>query len=1040
MTVASLWKALDRAGCGKPVDANDLRNHHNHLQKFSPFNPPTPCRPPTLAVDLSIWICESLTSRAMSENHMDPTLHLVYTRTLFLLNLGIQLVGVLEGKRRVRTTGEASEQFQKRRSGTAFWAACQKCEELLKYLGVPVVRASAEGEALCAFLNDKGTVDGVISNDGDCFLFGAKVIYTKFSLENIRQGNVMRYDISSLRAMLDDDDRDDADKFGQEDPSCQDSGVVSLTRNDLIAFAILTGSDIAGCGIEKVGCRKALRFIRKAQLDNPMRTQDAALIELLSWGKVARVDGVSGKEVEKSGPCCSSCCHAGNKKSHLKHGCQKCGTCPGEPCLPASPGAKFRKKLKAKVMGMNHSFDPESITYIYKSPNAGQLPLTLFGKTAADVRMQKPDLSGLLRSSLVIRGRSYVESRNYILKSLPPLLAKVTLSSRTRENGSSETMKLPMNQNVPTAKEILRELTRLGKPCYEVSWTVNATVSDKEGNPVDNFEFTTVENQQVVQTKLPTLLEEYRNSMKLKSKQGNAEQMRRQEFLESMLRKFESSQADQVAIVPKSTRAFQVAKANSKRDNTLPQVIVVDNTSAGLSPPRHPHSVGLQNGDMSDDAQQLLRFINPPHHKTKPRTTVLTEEESSYDGSSIRTSDFLEPKHCDSSPYKLTTTPGHLHFIRSQKIKFIPKPDFTLALSPPKTSWLDKSPPLKKPCDVETPLQLAPPQPLNLGLLFSKSLKIGREEPLKEARDSIPTTARLPSNPQSIFHEVESKCSPGDRIGSPTCYIYDEGMPFMAQPRHMEEFPNECAEENPSFTFGATRWESPPEDSARDEFVHFQVEDRVRCYYGDCNCGPSYESVSLREADTYENTFVTTDKRWQPCSTGPEHENATTNAGLRGIPSDCDLWQEACRKAEVSPWSESFYNSVVSPPPGQELCGKSEWISPPLCSLGSNRDVARSANRYDDIPLQGFHGNEGPMMATCFDRIDEPPPRSYLPAGLRVSFQPELGAESRSPHAVPVSGCGDGVHGDPDIVQAAMARLEKKCNFSRAHLEYKGFL
>jgi len=37
-------------------------------------------------------------------------------------------------------------------------------------LGVPVIRANAKAEALCALLDSLGLVDGVISNDGDCFL------------------------------------------------------------------------------------------------------------------------------------------------------------------------------------------------------------------------------------------------------------------------------------------------------------------------------------------------------------------------------------------------------------------------------------------------------------------------------------------------------------------------------------------------------------------------------------------------------------------------------------------------------------------------------------------------------------------------------------------------------------------------------------------------------------------------------------------------------------------------------------------------------
>ena len=111
--------------------------------------------------------------------------------------------------------GSSGDKFRKRRGGAPFWTACQRCEEMLQYIGVPVVRAKAEGEALCALLNQKGIVDAVISNDGDCLLFGAKVLYTKFSIDNLEQSRVMRYDADDIRAVVDDDDADKYDETRQ---------------------------------------------------------------------------------------------------------------------------------------------------------------------------------------------------------------------------------------------------------------------------------------------------------------------------------------------------------------------------------------------------------------------------------------------------------------------------------------------------------------------------------------------------------------------------------------------------------------------------------------------------------------------------------------------------------------------------------------------------------------------------------------------------------------------------------------------------------
>lgn len=49
-------------------------------------------------------------------------------------------------------------------------------QELLKLLGMPVLRARGEAEALCAQLNSEGFVDACITADSDAFLFVAKCV------------------------------------------------------------------------------------------------------------------------------------------------------------------------------------------------------------------------------------------------------------------------------------------------------------------------------------------------------------------------------------------------------------------------------------------------------------------------------------------------------------------------------------------------------------------------------------------------------------------------------------------------------------------------------------------------------------------------------------------------------------------------------------------------------------------------------------------------------------------------------------------------
>nr|XP_027208678.1 flap endonuclease GEN-like 2 isoform X1 [Penaeus vannamei] len=49
--------------------------------------------------------------------------------------------------------------------------------QVLRGLGAPVVRSEGEAEKLCAWLDQRGVVDGVISSDSDAFLYGAGTVY-----------------------------------------------------------------------------------------------------------------------------------------------------------------------------------------------------------------------------------------------------------------------------------------------------------------------------------------------------------------------------------------------------------------------------------------------------------------------------------------------------------------------------------------------------------------------------------------------------------------------------------------------------------------------------------------------------------------------------------------------------------------------------------------------------------------------------------------------------------------------------------------------
>ncbi|KAL3944272.1 MAG: hypothetical protein SGBAC_001666 [Bacillariaceae sp.] len=685
MTVSSLWKALDRAGCGKPVGVKELQEHDSFHGRTNPWNvndkPDSKC--PTLAVDLSIWICEALTCSAFERCKTDSSLHLVYTRTVKLLSLGIKLVVVVEGKRRSRHQ-EGDDSFRKRRSGTPFWNACQRCGQMLKLLGVPVVRAKAEGEALCALLNAKGIVDGVISNDGDCLLYGAKVLYTKFSLDNLEKKMVMRYDCSNIQACVDDDDGNEYDN--EREPK----EIVTLDQSDLIAFAILTGSDAVGAGLPKVGCRKAIRFIKKCQLDNPLKRKHAAMDELKSWARAALVAKAANPadrcahddepQAKTKQTCCSCCGHPGTKAKHQKHGCALCSTEPGEPCFALSPGAKFRTAMRKKAMTMEVDFDPESVIKVYQSPNDNQIPLPLLGKSSTTLQMANPNFQGFQEFPMVIRGQNLSESREYLKQSLSSRMARnALLNIDLCENAAAPTSKkLPSSKTKPEPRKINKTMVRGGKPSFEVEWVVKATVTDSEGNPMNEFIFATIEEQQMVKTRYPKLLEEFETKEKERAKQGSAEQEKRRAFLDLLCTGCDpKEESKQKAEVRKAAgRCFREDKrasfgvsepAVTEKDDLHMNPIDMEisfikchdltKKSGGKRKGKRKQSV------WGDDADILLRFVG-----SKP-TEMAKEDDCTLvctDDCSIATVKRTEADVSDSKSPNLLT-PGHLHFLGAKR-------------------------------------------------------------------------------------------------------------------------------------------------------------------------------------------------------------------------------------------------------------------------------------------------------------------------------------------------------------------------------------
>ncbi|XP_068485187.1 DNA repair protein UVH3 isoform X2 [Phaseolus vulgaris] len=108
-----------------------------------------------------------------------------------------------------------------------------ECQELLQMFGLPYIIAPMEAEAQCAYLELEKLVDGVVTDDSDVLLFGARSVYK----------NIF-------------DDRKYVETYFMEDIEKE----LGLTREKIIRMALLLGSDYTE-GVSGIGIVNAIEVL-----------------------------------------------------------------------------------------------------------------------------------------------------------------------------------------------------------------------------------------------------------------------------------------------------------------------------------------------------------------------------------------------------------------------------------------------------------------------------------------------------------------------------------------------------------------------------------------------------------------------------------------------------------------------------------------------------------------------------------------------------------------------------------------------------------
>ncbi|CAA7032062.1 unnamed protein product [Microthlaspi erraticum] len=108
-----------------------------------------------------------------------------------------------------------------------------ECQELLQIFGIPYIIAPMEAEAQCAYMEQSNLVDGIVTDDSDVFLFGARSVYK----------NIF-------------DDRKYVETYFMKDIEKE----LGLSRDKIIRMAMLLGSDYTE-GISGIGIVNAIEVV-----------------------------------------------------------------------------------------------------------------------------------------------------------------------------------------------------------------------------------------------------------------------------------------------------------------------------------------------------------------------------------------------------------------------------------------------------------------------------------------------------------------------------------------------------------------------------------------------------------------------------------------------------------------------------------------------------------------------------------------------------------------------------------------------------------
>ncbi|XP_026531371.1 flap endonuclease GEN homolog 1 [Notechis scutatus] len=366
----------------------------------------------TLAVDLSIWVCEAQAVKKMVGVVTNPHLRNLYCRVSSLTLMGIHLVLVTEGdlpklksstvqKRIEARFGPLRKPKIAKKGRSRFKSILKECLELLECLGIPWIQAAGEAEAMCAYLNANGYVDGCITNDGDIFLYGAQTVYRNFTM-NIK----------------------------------------------VIYWALFFI-----CGVPGVGKEQALKLIKTLK-------GQSLLQRFESW-KDHFQSGEVSVSIAKKPLHCPVCHHPGSYKDHEDMGCRICGSVGY--CEPLDTDYCCPCDWHSSESEQQQSLVEEGVKKKAKACEGFPFPEVIHEYLISKDKPVK--LSGCQRPNLLSFQRFAVKKMNwteqYACEKLCSLLTYYDMNRK--KSGHTDPKQLQ-------ALRVIKTRIRNGIPCFEIAW------------------------------------------------------------------------------------------------------------------------------------------------------------------------------------------------------------------------------------------------------------------------------------------------------------------------------------------------------------------------------------------------------------------------------------------------------------------------------------------------------------------------------------------------------------------------------------------